>query len=77
MHARMKIFTHVLVNIRQPDSKLLDKYRKTGAVLVEPDLDRLKSDGYRALPGDYINETDVVRHDAGHLAAAIMRLLQR
>jgi len=76
-HARMRIFDYVLVNTRQPDSKLLDKYRKAGAVLVEPDLDRIKSDGYRALPGDYINETDVVRHDAGNLAAAIMRLLQR
>ena len=75
MHARMKIFNHVLVNTRQPDSKLLEKYRKTGSVLVEPDIDRLKADGYRTLPGDYINETDVVRHDAGLLATAIMRLL--
>ena len=75
MHARMRIFSHVLVNTRQPDSKLLDKYRKTGSVLVEPDIDRLKADGYRTLPGDYINETDVVRHDAGLLATAIMRLL--
>ncbi len=75
MHARMKIFSHVLVNTRQPDSGLLDKYRKTGSVLVEPDLDRLKADGYRTLPGEYINETDVVRHDAGLLATAIMRLM--
>lgn len=75
MHARMKIFSHVLVNTRQPDSGLLEKYRKTGSVLVEPDLDRLKADGYRTLPGEYINETDVVRHDAGLLATAIMRLM--
>lgn len=75
MHARMRIFSHVLVNTRQPDIKLLEKYRKSGAVLVEADLDRLKADGYRAMAGDYINETDVVRHDAGLLAAAIMRLI--
>jgi uncharacterized cofD-like protein len=75
MHARMNIFNYVLVNTRQPDNKLLEKYRKAGSVLVEPDIDRLKADGYRALPGDYINETDVVRHDAGLLATAIMRLL--
>ena len=75
MHARMSIFNYVLVNTRQPDNKLLEKYRKTGSVLVEPDIDRLKADGYRTLPGDYINETDVVRHDAGLLATAIMRLL--
>ena len=75
MHARMKIFNYVLVNTRQPDNSLMEKYRKTGAVLVEPDMDRLKADGYHTLPGDYINETDVVRHDAGRLAAAIMRLI--
>lgn len=75
MHARMNIFNYVLVNTRQPDSGLLEKYRKVGSVLVEPDIDRLKADGYRPLPGDYINETDVVRHDAGLLATAIMRLL--
>ena len=75
-HAGCRIFNHVLVNTQQPDITLLEKYRKTGAILVEADLDRLKSDGYRPLPGNYINETDVVRHDAGLLAKAIMRLME-
>ncbi len=74
-HAGTRIFNYVLVNTQQPDITLLEKYRKTGAVLVEADLDRLKSDGYRPLPGNYINETDVVRHDAGLLAKAIMGLM--
>ncbi len=75
-HAGTRIFNYVLVNTQHPDITLLEKYRKTGAILVEPDLDRLKSDGYRPLPGNYINETDVVRHDAGLLAKAIMRLME-
>ena len=75
-HARQKIFQYVLVNTRQPTPELADKYRKTGAIMVEPDIDRIKSEGYRPIGGDFINQTDVVRHDAGLLAEAIMRLLR-
>ena len=74
-HAGQRIFNYVLVNTGVPDATLLEKYRKTGSVLVEPDTDRIKAAGYRPLTGNFINETDVVRHDAGLLAAAIMRLL--
>jgi uncharacterized cofD-like protein len=74
-HAGQRIFDYVLVNTGVPDPTLLDKYRKTGSVLVEPDTDRIKTEGYRPIPGNFINETDVVRHDAGLLAEAIMHLL--
>jgi uncharacterized cofD-like protein len=74
-HAGRRIFDYVLVNTGAPDPTLLDKYRKTGSILVEPDTDRIKAEGYRPIPGNFINETDVVRHDAGVLAEAIMSLL--
>ncbi len=74
-HARLRIFDHVLVNTGRPSQELLEKYRKTGSVLVEPDIDRIKREGYRPITGNFINQTDVVRHDAGLLAQAIMRLL--
>ena len=40
------------------------------------DTDRLKADGYRPIPGNFINQTDFVRHDAGKLAKAIVKLLE-
>lgn len=75
MHAANRVFDYVLVNTGRPDAALLEKYRKSGAALVEPDTDRIKAAGYRPIAGNFINQTDVVRHDANHLAEAIMGLL--
>lgn len=74
-HAREKIFDYVLVNSGQPDREVLDKYRKTRSILVEPDTDRIKKAGYRPITGNFVNQSDVVRHDSSLLAEAIMRLL--
>ncbi|HZO91875.1 MAG TPA: YvcK family protein [Chthonomonadaceae bacterium] len=74
-HAQQRIFDYVLVNTGRPSQELLEKYRKTHSVLVEPDIDRIKRANYRPIAGNFISQTDVVRHDAGLLAAAIMRLL--
>lgn len=74
-HAGCRIFDYVLVNTGQPTAELLAKYRKTGAVLVEPDTDRIRAAGYRAITGNFISQTDVVRHNAASLAEAVVRLL--
>lgn len=74
-HARQRVFDYVMVNTAVPNAELLDKYRKAGSVLVEPDIDRIKADGYRPIAGNFINQADVVRHDAVVLATAIIKLL--
>lgn len=74
-HVSRPVVDYVMVNTGMPTSELKDKYRQSGSVLVEPDCDRIRAMGYRALPGNYISETDVVRHDSTLLAEAIMRLL--
>lgn len=72
-----RLFDYVMVNTGIPSSTTLDKYREAGQVLVEPDLDRIRSMGYRVLPGDYMNETDLVRHDPMRLAARLVNLVER
>jgi uncharacterized cofD-like protein len=74
-HVKHRLFEFVLVNIGQPGPDILEKYRKTGSMLVEPDTDRIKREGYRPITGNFINETDVVRHNAPLLAEAIIGLL--
>jgi len=74
-HVPRPVVTHAIINTDVPTTKLLEKYRQTGSVLVAPDTDRVRALGYRPLPGSYISGTDVVRHDAGKLADAIIRLL--
>lgn len=72
-----RLFDYVMVNTGIPSSSTLDKYRGAGQILVEPDLDRIRSMGYRVLPGDYMNETDLVRHDPMRLAARLVGLVER
>ena len=74
-HAGVHVFDYVLVNTAQPSQNLMEKYRKTGASLVAADIERIKSENYRPITGNFISQTDVVRHDAGQLAKAIMGLL--
>ena len=76
-HARQRVFEYVLVNTGEPNPELLSKYEKTGSELVEPDTDRIKKEGYKPIRGNFINQTDVVRHDAARLAEAIMSLLAK
>jgi uncharacterized cofD-like protein len=74
-HVPRRIFDYIMVNTGRPTQELMEKYRQSGAVLVEPDTDRIRSMGYKSMPGNYISQTDVVRHDPNALAEAIMRLL--
>jgi uncharacterized cofD-like protein len=74
-HMPRPVLDYVIVNTAIPTLELLNKYRRSGAVLVEADIDRIRSMGIKPIPGNYISQTDVVRHDGVLLAEAIMRLL--
>ncbi len=76
-HVHYRIFDYVMVNIARPNKELLDKYLKSGSTLVEPDCDRIRALELRPVAGDYISQTDVVRHDPSMLARALIRLLGR
>jgi uncharacterized cofD-like protein len=76
-HVSRPVFSYVLMNTGVPSLEMLAKYRQSGSMIVEADTDRVKRMGYRPLPGNYINQTDVVRHDSALLAEAIMRLLYK
>lgn len=76
-HCSRPILDYVMVNTAVPSPELMQKYKQSGAALVEPDLDRIRAMGYKALAGNYISQTDVVRHDPTALSEAIMRLMIR
>jgi uncharacterized cofD-like protein len=73
-HVPRRVFNYVMVNTASPSLEMLVKYRQAGSILVEADRDRIKAMGYKAIPGNFINQTDVVRHDSAILAEAIMGL---
>ncbi|MCS7202090.1 MAG: YvcK family protein [Dictyoglomus sp.] len=63
---------YVIVNTKVPKKELLEKYRKSGADIVKVDLDNLKNFNVKVLSGNFISETDLVRHDADKLAKFIL-----
>ena len=74
-HTDCKVFNYVLVNTVKPSAEMLAKYAKEDQYFVEPDLARIREMGYKPIPGDYISQTDVVRHDPEKLAQAIFKLI--
>ena len=74
-HTEFKVFNHVLVNNKKPSKELLAKYAIEDQFFVEPDLALIREMGYRPIVGDFISETNVVRHDPAKLAEAIMNLI--
>ena len=73
-HTECKVFQHVLVNQERPTKELLEKYAQENQYFVEPDIFEIREMGYRPIVGDYISQTDVVRHDSNKLAEAIIKL---
>jgi len=74
-HTDRRVFHYVLVNQERPSKELLEKYAAERQYFVEPDAAAIREMGYRPIVGDYISQTDVVRHDPEKLAQAILKLV--
>ncbi len=74
-HSEHRVFQYVLVNQKKPSKDMLEKYGRQGQTFVEPDATIIRDLGFKPIVGDYISQTDVVRHDPEKLAEAIFRLL--
>lgn len=65
-----KVFSHVLVNTQLPSPQALEKYKSEDQYPVEADIDRILAMGFKVVGGDYMSESDYVRHDPIKLADA-------
>ncbi|MCU0315194.1 MAG: YvcK family protein [Fimbriimonadaceae bacterium] len=72
-----RVFDYVLVNIGTPSATSLTRYREMKQDLVEPDIIRIKQMGYRPVVGNFMSETDFVRHDPARVAERLMELISR
>ncbi len=73
-HAGGRVFDYVLVNNATPMPELMERYHASGQELVLPDIDRIRQMGYKVVAGNFISQSDYVRHDPARLAEAILRL---
>jgi len=76
LNAEARVFDHVMVNTGNPSESALEKYRESGQHVVDADLDRIRASGLRVIAGNFISETDFVRHDPLKVAARLMRLVK-
>lgn len=72
-----RVFDFVLINTATPHQDLISKYKESGQDLVVADADRIKQMGYRPVTGNFMSETDYVRHDPARIAARLMDLLKK
>jgi conserved hypothetical protein, cofD-related len=75
-HAGVRAFDYVLVNSARPSGEMLERYTRSGAEFVEPDIDAVAQQGYTVVKGSFISESVVVRHDSERIARAILKLWQ-
>lgn len=71
------MFDYVMVNVDRPSETTVDKYRGYGQFVVEPDIDRIRAMGLKIVSGNFMNESDFVRHDPLKIARRLMDLLTR
>lgn len=67
----------VLVNNMRVPEEILERYRNAGADWVEPDLAAIEMMGPRPIQGNFVDVTNVVRHNPQKLAQAVFRIVSR
>ncbi len=70
-----RVFDYVVVNTGVPSQDALEKYRHVGQNLVDPDIDRIRAMGLRVISGNFMSESDFVRHDPVKVVSRLMTML--
>lgn len=74
-HAGKNVVDYMIVNTESIPGRLLGRYRREGAAPVVPDLDAVRELGAEPVPGQLVQEGDLVRHHPERLARLVMRLI--
>ena len=69
-----KLFDYALINTAPISPTLLAQYAREGQSPIEPDLDRIRSLGVEPVPGNFVHEGGVLRHDHDRVTQAILKL---
>ena len=68
------IFDYALINTAPISPTLLEQYAREGQTPIEPDLDRIRALGVEPIPGNFVHEGDVLRHDPDRVTEALLKL---
>ena len=73
-HAKTNIFDYALVNNAHLSEDLVSRYASEGQMPIVADLDRVRDLGVEPVPGNYVWEGKVLRHDYDRMATALLEL---
>ena len=76
-HAGGRIFDYALINEAPLSPELVERYAREGQTPIAPALDAVRALGVTPVPGTFIHEGKVLRHDYDRLAASIIALGDR
>ena len=71
-HTGRRLFDFAVINRKPVSPRLLRRYEAQGAEPVDPSLDELKKLGVRYVTGNFLHESNVVRHDELRLAQLLL-----
>ncbi|NLA58866.1 MAG: YvcK family protein [Firmicutes bacterium] len=74
-HVGPGLIDYVIVNTAAVPEHLLERYRREGAVPVEPDVAEVAALGVTPITAEVISMTNLVRHDPEKLAEVIYRII--
>jgi hypothetical protein len=69
-----RLFDYALINTAPISPTLLAQYAREGQTPIEPDLDRIRALGVEPVPGSFVNEGSVLRHDPDRVTEALLQL---
>jgi uncharacterized cofD-like protein len=73
-HASGKLLDYAIVNTEPIRTSLRQRYARQEALPVENDLDRIEKMGIQVVGGNFLQESQKVRHNPEEIAAVAMRL---
>ena len=68
------IFDYALINTAPISPTLLEQYAREGQTPIEPDLDRIRALGVEPIPGNFVHEGKLLRHDHDRVTDTILKL---
>ena len=69
------MFDYALVNTAPISPSLLERYAREGQSPIEPDLERIRALGVEPIPGSFVHEGDLLRHDPDRVTSALLEIL--
>ena len=76
-HSLPKVLDACIINNGVVPEEALKRYRDQDSYPVAPDVEAIKSMGYRVIATDLLSVADYVRHDSKKLTGALIKLIEK